>query len=619
MKAITFDGCLGWLHEGCSAYGVVLCEPLGHEALWTHKLMRAFAERLADEGLWVLRFNYPCAGDSLGDDIDAERFSKSVDSIHRAIATLRAHAPISDLTLLGIRAGASFAMLAAAAENDSGGASKVDALVALSPVVRGRSYMRELSLIQQQWLETAPPAVQQEYLKEHCVSILGHRYPTDLVDEIRALNLSDAVNNASSLPRAVLLVDTNQGDSPALCTALQSRGVEVSSEVFLEFPATMREGTRSRLPLKTIDSIAHWIVQRMQDGAPTAGHDTERAKSYESAGTPVALIANGISESLVSVGPAQLSGILCGPTEIAAARPGSPTLLIASTASNPRTADGRVAVRLAREMAHHGITTLRVDMRGIGDSGAQATDDQSGIPYSDRAIEDIATAADWLAAQGHRDIIAFGICSGAYASLHAATKTTSLAGVIAINLARFIWPRGMTLDDARKQQTNSTRGYLASVRNWRKWRRLICERRDPRPVLRELGKVLIGRMGRPLVRIAERFGWQPPAGTALGIIHHLARRGAKVLFVYGEFDPGVDELNRYFGPVRRAFKRWRQVRVRTMRQLDHSLYGTSGADAVIDLCVETLTSWSEWKTENSPGSNRWYQKLNPTVCTSEFL
>ena len=115
-------------------------------------------------------------------------------------------------------------------------------------------------------------------------------------------------------------------------------------------------------------------------------------------------------------------------------------MLIANTASNPRIADGRFAVCLARELARNGITSLRVDVSGVGDSGKQAPDDQSTVPYSDQTVADIVDAANWLAAQGHQEIIAVGICSGAYAALHAATRTTSLAGIIAINLARFIWP-----------------------------------------------------------------------------------------------------------------------------------------------------------------------------------
>ena len=111
MKPITFGSCVGWLHEGQTRQGVILCESLGHEASWTHKLMRAMAERLAREGVTVMRFNYPCTGDSAGDDRDAGRHAATLDSIHDAIDLLRDEVGVTGLTLVGVRAGALFAML----------------------------------------------------------------------------------------------------------------------------------------------------------------------------------------------------------------------------------------------------------------------------------------------------------------------------------------------------------------------------------------------------------------------------------------------------------------------------------------------------------------------------
>lgn len=598
MRPIKFEGCLGWLHEGRSGYGVVLCEPLGHEALWGHKLMRALAERLASEGIWVLRFNYPCAGDSVGDDIDPGRFAKTVASVHHAIDVLRKHSGISDLTLLGVRAGALFAMLAAAGEGVDA-APRVDAIAALAPVVRGRTYLRELSFLQRGWLETALPAVREGHRDEPCMSVLGHRYPPDLVDRIKSVNLCDVAGNASSSVKSVLLIDSDYGDSPALSSALQSRGIDVSTEAFQEWATTMLESTRSRLPLRAIDSLVQWVLKRtrIHPAAVQCCPDSVAMSTAEDRSTT--LCAHGISESPVSVGSDKLAGMLCTATETAPARRTAPAVLIANTAANSRIADGRFAVCLARELARHEITSLRVDINGVGDSGKQAPDDQSGVPYSDQSVVDIVNAANWLAAQGHKEIIAVGICSGAYAALHAAARTTSLVGTIEINLERFVWPSGLTLTEARKQRHNSARGYLVSMRDWRRWKRLMHERRDLRPILKTLAGHLIARFRLPAQQFAEHLGWRPHVDTARGMMHDLARRGIRTLFVYGEFDPGMDELNRHFGPAQRAFKGWRTVRIQTIPHLDHALFGTSGRNAVIDLCVETLTGWCSRQVEGA--------------------
>ncbi|AOK56081.1 alpha/beta hydrolase [Burkholderia stagnalis] len=597
MKPIAFDGCVGWLHEGHTGQGVVLCEPLGHEALWTHKLTRALAERLARDGVTALRFNYPCAGDSAGDDLDAGRFAACVASIRHAIDALRAQADIDTLTLVGIRAGALFAMLAAA--EDAPPAVHADAIVALAPVVRGRAYLRELSLVQRQWLDTAPPPIRHAQQDEPCLNVLGHRYPADLVNDLKPLDLCRIVREARSLPGAMLLVHTGYDDGPALRAALQSRGVDVATEAFAEWPRALLDGTYSRLPRAALETVAHWIAGRGPRRAASARARPDTRAAWD-ANAVAPLEMDGLTERVVVVGADRLVGVLCRPAN--PPPPGGPALLIATTAANPRSADGRVGVRIARAMARSGVTTLRIDVNGVGDSGPHAPDAQSGVVYSSATIDDVAAAAAWLRERGHAQVVALGVCSGAYASLHAAARDGALSGVIAINLARFVWPAGLTLDAAQKQRNNSVRGYRASMRDWRKWRRLVRERRDPRPILRALAANLVACVRVPVLALAARAGRAPRADTPRGVMHALAQRGVWTLLVYGAFDPGIDDVHRHFGPPARAFRRSCHVRLQTLPQLDHALYGTSGADAVIDLCREVLGGAAEWPARSLAGS-----------------
>ncbi|WP_241289734.1 serine aminopeptidase domain-containing protein [Burkholderia stabilis] len=591
MKPIAFTGCMGWLHEGQTGQGVILCESLGHEATWTHKLTRAIAERLVHEGVTVLRFNYPCAGDSAGDDRDAGRYEACVDSIRQAIDLLRDEAGVTALTLVGIRAGAMFAMLAATGTGSST-VPRVDAMVALSPAVRGRSYLRELSFVHRQWLDTAPPAIRLAQRDEPCVNVLGHRFPADLVDALKATDLCDVVRDAPTLPASMLLLQPEQGDGPALRDALLARGVDVTCDPFREWPTTMLDGTRSRLPRAAIDTLVHWIVERAPRlaGAAETGSRADPAWNGEPA---AALDMNDMTEQVVAVGPNRLAGVLCRPAGATPSVPASPALVIANTSTNPRSGEGRFGVRLARAMARVGVTTLRIDVTGIGDSGPAAADDQSGVVYSTQAIDDVAAAADWLRALGHADVIAAGVCSGAYAALHAAVKTPSLGGVIAINLARFVWPAGLTLEAVQKQRNNSVRGYWLSVREWRRWKRLIRERRDLRPILRAVAANGIARISVPAMEAAARIGWKPRVGTPRGVMHALAQRNVWTLLVYGSVDPGIDDVRRHFGAVERAFRRSRHVRMHLMPQIDHALYGAAGTDAVIDLCMRALSGDSD--------------------------
>ncbi|WP_321782570.1 serine aminopeptidase domain-containing protein [Burkholderia pyrrocinia] len=584
MTPIQFDGCVGWLHEGNRPHGVVICEPLGHEALWLHKLVRSIAEHLADRGFPVLRFHYPASGDSLGDEQDSERFDHMLESIRHAVRTLHENTEADSLTLIGVRAGAALALLAA------DGIPGLTSFIALAPVVRGRSYVRELSLVAQRWLDNAPPTVRDAVRDDSTFNVLGHTYPDDLVGALRRIDLCKAADHMRTLPERTLLVDVPYGDSPALLDVLRARGVVASIHTCSDWAAAMREPHWSRLPDALPDTIANWL------------DDSPDSAVFASAQRPVSdftLAGSGSVERMICVGPQPLVGVLCEPAGDSI-RAAAPTLLIANTAANPHTADGRLAVRLARSLAAVGIRSLRIDSSGIGDSSCRARDDQSDIPYSDQMIADMVSAAHWLKEAGHHKIVTFGICSGAYASLHAAA-CGPLAGVIAVNLPVFVWPRGETLANVVNNQTNSMRGYIASLRSVDKWCRLLLEGRDLRPVLRAFARFLTDCMTVPVVRLMERVGWGAGKDTPRGLLSDMSARGIQAHFIYGTFDPGIDVVVRHFGPVSGAFSHLPNISVDTQDALDHSLHGNVAAQYVIDRCVELL---SDWHAPAEPAASR---------------
>ncbi|MCA8009259.1 alpha/beta hydrolase family protein [Burkholderia cenocepacia] len=574
MTPVQFDGCVGWLHEGTRTHGIVICEPLGHEALWLHKLVRSLAEHLSERGFPVLRFHYPASGDSLGDESDPGRFGQMLGSVRSAVHALRERVALDRLTLIGVRAGAAVALLAA------DGIPGLTRFVALAPVVRGRGYLRELSVVAQHWLDNAPPTVRGAVRDEKPLNILGHTYPDDLVDALRRIDLLQATRQSGTLPARALLVDAPYGDSAMLSDALQARGVAVSVHACADWAAAMREPHWSRWPAALLDTIAGWF----DDDPEPAVNAPARCLD-----PGVVLTGKGSVERIVRVGPQQLVGVLCEPTDDIM-RAAAPTLLITNTAANSRVADGRFAVRLARSLAAQGICSLRIDASGIGDSGTHARDDQSDIPYSDQVITDMVSAAEWLKEAGHHKVVTFGICSGAYTSLHAASSG-QLAGAIAINLPVFVWPRGETLANVIKNQTNSMRGYLASLRSIGKWRRLLRSGRDLRPVLRGLTRFVADFMWVPVMRAAERVGWCPGKDTPRGLLRDMSARGIRTHLIYGTFDPGVDTLVRHFGPASRAFARLPNMSVDLRDAVDHSLYGTAAAQYVIDRCTGLLAGW----------------------------
>ena len=122
--------------------GVVLCNPLGYEAMCAHRTYRHLARRLAEAGFDVLRFDYQGTGDSSGRSDEPDRVRAWVDSVSAAVDELRAIAGVTAIDLCGVRFGATLAALAAGERRDIRG------LVLWAPAVSGRAYVREVRALQ---------------------------------------------------------------------------------------------------------------------------------------------------------------------------------------------------------------------------------------------------------------------------------------------------------------------------------------------------------------------------------------------------------------------------------------------------------------------------------------
>ncbi len=117
--------------------GIVFCHPFGEEKLWTHRVFVTFARRLAAAGHAVLRFDHRANGDSEGVFADTTLDTARAD-VRTAIAELRKHTGEGDVTLLGLRLGATVA--SQVAEEGEG----IGRLILWAPIVDGGRYMQEL-------------------------------------------------------------------------------------------------------------------------------------------------------------------------------------------------------------------------------------------------------------------------------------------------------------------------------------------------------------------------------------------------------------------------------------------------------------------------------------------
>jgi pimeloyl-ACP methyl ester carboxylesterase len=117
---------------------VLLCNPFGEEASRSHRTFRVLATQLERAGFSVLRFDYSGTGDSLGSGDDATVDAWIAD-IGIAAEALQQASGVKKVALVGLRLGATLAMLASAR-----GGLRPRQLVMWDPIVDGAAYLREL-------------------------------------------------------------------------------------------------------------------------------------------------------------------------------------------------------------------------------------------------------------------------------------------------------------------------------------------------------------------------------------------------------------------------------------------------------------------------------------------
>ena len=124
---------------------IVFCSPIGQEYMRSHRTFLHLVKTLALNGLHVLKFDYYGCGDSAG-KCEEGNIDQWILDILEAIDELKEGSGAKQLYLIGLRLGATLALLASNRRSD------VDGIVLWEPIVSGINYIDELRKTHHQWL-----------------------------------------------------------------------------------------------------------------------------------------------------------------------------------------------------------------------------------------------------------------------------------------------------------------------------------------------------------------------------------------------------------------------------------------------------------------------------------
>jgi len=140
-RGVTAAGGAAMPAAAAAPAALLVCNPFGQEAVRVHRMQRVLCEQLLRGGLPSLRFDYYGAGESLGDDEQADP-AGWVGDILAADRALRAQTGATRVVWLGARLGATLALLASVSARP---ADRPAGLVLWEPVIDGAAYARSLS------------------------------------------------------------------------------------------------------------------------------------------------------------------------------------------------------------------------------------------------------------------------------------------------------------------------------------------------------------------------------------------------------------------------------------------------------------------------------------------
>lgn len=564
--------CLGWLHRAAAPrrnVAVVMCRPLGYEALCTYPTYLQLAHTLAAAGFDVVRFDYHGAGDSAGGDGDSGRVGAWLDTIAAAIEEARRLSGAREVALFGMRLGATLALESAVRR---GG---VASLMLWAPCASGRAFAREMRAASAAGANARPEA-------DSGAEALGTLFTPETLADIETLG---AQAPAIAPARRALFIarDDMPGEGP-LPKRLGALGVAVTSTVWPGYADMMAEPHDAKLTPETLQSISAWL----SDAHPVPADAGEPPQALP---WPQRWHAGKVVEEALRFGREQdLFGVLTQPATPSRGPRSGTAIVLLNVGGNYRIGPNRVYVKLARELAAAGYRVLRMDVAGVGDSRVQDGFTADNM-YRDWATTDVSAAVDTLQRRGCSRIFLMGICSGAYLAFQTALKDPRIEGQLIVNARLLEWDAGKNgpWQASMQQYYKSTRYYRQALLRRDVYARLLRGEVNVRGIA---GRFLDLTRAR-LKRLADRVVGRPPREGVLPKMRHLCARGVDTLVAMSEQDDGLDYIEFHLGSRGARLRSHPNFRMVLMAEADHTFSTVAGQRALMRTLREYLDSKHE--------------------------
>ena len=559
--------CFGWFHPAHGArrgVGLLLCRPMGYEALCSYRTYTQLAHMLADAGFDVLRFDYHGTGDSAGGDADPDRVGAWLDSISCAAAELKRFAGVTRVSLFGMRLGAT---LAAHAAVQMGG---VDSLVLWAPCATGRAFAREMRAA------SASP--------QGDVEALGALYTEETLAQLNRLDCTQLDRAPAS--RVLIIGRDDMPSEGPLPAHYRQLGVDTTFVAWPGYAGMMAEPHEAVLESGTLELIVQWLSA--STGLQLHGEPRAQGPAW-----PEGHVFEGVRETPLAFGADRsLFGILSESSDARGQdRHCESAVIMLNVGGNYRIGPNRNYVKLSRALAASGYRALRMDLAGVGDSRSEAGFSSRSM-YRKRSIADVRAAIDALTARGCRRFYLMGICSGSYVAFQTALADPRVDGQILMNSRLLEWR-----EDQDGSWQTSMQQYYKSTGFYR--RALLQSALYPRLLRGEvnvtgIAKRIVTLWQARLQRLVNAWLIRKRADDDVLVeMKRLGARGTDTLMVMSSEDDGLDYVEFHLGRRGAFLRGLPHFRMVMVEDADHTFSTVASQRIVIDTVLDHLDGLHE--------------------------
>ncbi len=416
---------------------VLFCAPFGWEDMGSYAVRRLWAQRLAQAGHPVLRFDLPGTGQSAGEPGDDGQLRHWVAAIDECARWLRQSSDSDAVAAIGIGMGALLALHA------SREGVPLDDLVLWSLPSSGRALVRKMHAFAKLQVEAQTgddPALAPGWMQSG-----GYMLSAETMDELGALRLDDAPRDR--LRRVLLLTESGEvaKEQSRLVSRLGEADVQVEVAVGEGYAEMIDSPHLSVTPDRTMVTVGAWLADLRSRSASPGGEEPVVEQEID-------LEVDG---ALVRERPYAVTGAGGSMFGILATPVGRPLREVACVVCLPAFAErcvgpSRMWVEIARRHAALGVPVLRIDLESIGDSDGCPEDMRApnAIHDPDRVVQ-IRRVMDVLAQQEKWSrFVLIGLCAGGYWAQATAASDGRVVGVLALNPSASRWARDALRRDA---------------------------------------------------------------------------------------------------------------------------------------------------------------------------